>query len=324
MHSPKFFQELIEEEIRKISFSDNPPELYEPIRYMLTLGGKRVRPAVMLMANELFGGNPFTITTPALGIEMFHNFTLLHDDIMDKAPLRRAQATVHTRWNSDIAILSGDTMFVKSCELMMQVEDKHLRPVMNLFHKTAVEVCEGQQLDMNFESRGDVSIPEYINMITLKTAVLLACSLEIGAILAGASQADATLIYDFGKNLGIAFQLHDDILDVYADAGKFGKQVGGDILANKKTFLLLTALSTAQEKQHEELTTWITKKDFDPVQKVKAVKAIYESLHIRQAAEKEMEKYFQASMESFEKIQAEQSKKEILFHWAQQLMQRES
>ena len=161
-------------------------------------------------------------------------------------------------------------------------------------------------------------------MITLKTAVLLACSLEIGAILAGASQADATLIYDFGKNLGIAFQLHDDILDVYADAGKFGKQVGGDILANKKTFLLLTALSTSQGKQQEELTAWITKKDFDPVQKVKAVKAIYESLHIRQAAEKEMEKYFQASMESFEKIQAEQSKKEILFHWAQQLMQRES
>ena len=324
MHSPKFFQELIEQEIKKISFSNQPPELYDPITYMLTLGGKRLRPAVMLMANELFGGHPFAITNPALGIEMFHNFTLLHDDIMDKAPLRRANPTVHTQWNSDIAILSGDTMFVKSCELMMQVEDKFLRQVMNLFHKTAVEVCEGQQLDMNFESRNDVSIPEYIHMISLKTAVLLACSMQLGAILAGASKADAELIYQFGKNLGIAFQLHDDILDVYADSTKFGKQVGGDILSNKKTFLLLTALATAHETQKAELDNWLSDKKHKPSEKVKAVKGIYESLNIRESAEEEMGKYFFAAMQSYEKIQADESHKEVLLKWAEQLMQRES
>ncbi|HRH66671.1 MAG TPA: polyprenyl synthetase family protein [Bacteroidia bacterium] len=324
MHSPKFFQELIEEEIKKLSFSNTPTELYDPIRYMLTLGGKRVRPAVMLMANELFGGNPFAITKPAAGIEMFHNFTLLHDDIMDKAPLRRAQATVHTRWNPDIAILSGDTMFVKSCELMMHVEDQYLRRVMDLFHKTAVEVCEGQQLDMNFESRNDVSIPEYINMILLKTAVLLACSLEIGAILAGADARQSELIYDFGKNLGIAFQLHDDILDVYADSTKFGKQVGGDILANKKTFLLLTALAKTKGEQQAELKEWLSKKEYTASEKINAVKSIYESLHIREAAEEEMGKYFFAAMKSFDKIAADENHKKILRRWAEELMQRES
>ncbi|HNP49481.1 MAG TPA: polyprenyl synthetase family protein [Bacteroidia bacterium] len=324
MHSPRFFQELIEEEIKKIVLSNNPPELYDPIRYMLTLGGKRMRPAALLMSNELCGGNPFSITGPALGIEMFHNFTLLHDDIMDKAPLRRAQPTVHTRWNPDIAILSGDTMFVQSCQHMMQVEDKYLREVLELFHKTAIEVCEGQQLDMNFESRNDVSIPEYINMIALKTAVLLGASLHIGALLSGTTAENARLLYNFGKDLGIAFQLHDDILDVYADAGKFGKQVGGDIIANKKTFLLLTALELADSINKAELNRWLSLKDFDPVEKVAAVKRIYESLNVRQRAEQEMEKFYLSAMRSFDLVDADKEKKNVLRQWALQLMQRES
>jgi len=236
MHEPAFFQSIIEEEIKKISLGSSPRELYEPIRYMLALGGKRLRPSLLLMSTELFGGNTKDAISPALGIEVFHNFTLLHDDIMDKAPLRRSQETVHKKWNPDIAILSGDTMFVKSCELMMKVDDGILRKVMTLFYETATEVCEGQQLDMNFESRSSVTIDEYIHMISLKTAMLLGCSMKTGAWIANANEADANHLYDFGKNIGIAFQLHDDILDVYGDELKFGKQVGGDIIANKKLF----------------------------------------------------------------------------------------
>ena len=201
-----------------------------------------MRPVLLLMACELFDSACEKAIRPAMGIEVFHNFTLLHDDIMDKAPLRRNQPTVHHRWNSDIAILSGDTMFVKSYQLMMQTEDKYMREVLEIFNKTAIEVCEGQQLDMNFETLTNVSIADYLHMITLKTAVLLAGSLQIGAVIGGAKSADARHLYEFGKNIGIAFQLQDDILDVFGDAEKFGKQVGGDILSNKKTFLLLKPL----------------------------------------------------------------------------------
>src|SRR5258705_4360071 len=201
---------------------------------------------------------------------------------MDKAPLRRSKETVHKKWNGDIAILSGDTMFVKSCELMMQVNDGILRPVMNLFYKTATEVCEGQQLDMNYESKESVSIDDYISMISLKTAALLACSLKTGALVAEADETDANHLSDFGKNIGIAFQLHDDLLDVYGDEQKFGKQVGGDILANKKTFLLLRALETASGKDLHELKYWLNAKDPDPEKKVKSVKEIFSSLRVNE------------------------------------------
>ncbi len=323
MHAPKYFQDLIDKEVNSLNFPAAPAELYEPIRYMLALGGKRLRPSMVLMAYELFNGDTEPPINPALGIEVFHNFTLMHDDIMDRAPLRRKQATVHTKWNPNIAILSGDTMFVQSCQLMMQAQERYRSEVMALFLKTAAEVCEGQQIDMNFESREDVGIPEYIGMISLKTAVLIGCSMKIGAILAGAPADDASLLYNFGKNLGIAFQLHDDILDLYAEAGKFGKQIGGDILSNKKTILLLLAIENADETEMAELKRWIHTNPSDPAIKINAVREIFERLDVRAKAEKEMEKYFQMAMSDFQKVKIDSSRKEVLSGLAEQLMVRE-
>src|ERR1700754_2000455 len=220
-------QALINEAVDKLNFPKQPAELYEPISYILSLGGKRLRPALLLMACDLFGGDVESAVEPAHAIEVFHNFTLMHDDIMDNAPLRRGQVTVHQKWNANVAILSGDAMMVESNKLIMKVPDAILRQVMDVFNATATGVCEGQQIDMSFEQRGNVGIEEYLNMIRLKTAVLLGGTLKIGAIIGGATPADAQLLYDFGVNLGIAFQLQDDILDVYGDPDKFGKQVGG-------------------------------------------------------------------------------------------------
>ncbi|HNS11012.1 MAG TPA: polyprenyl synthetase family protein [Bacteroidia bacterium] len=324
MHSPKYYQELIEKEISALSIPGSPPELYEPIRYMLSLGGKRLRPCLVLMANELFGGDISKAIGPALGIEVFHNFTLLHDDIMDNAPLRRGKATVFTKWNPNIAILSGDTMFVKSCQLMMDAEDSKRGPVLDLFFKTAAEVCEGQQFDMNFESREIVSIQEYLEMISLKTAVLLGCSLQIGSILAGAGPENAQHMYNFGKNLGIAFQLHDDILDLYAESEKFGKQVGGDILSNKKTILLLHALAHDDNEKVNELKKWLETGKAEPELKIPAVTAIFESMGVRRKAETDMENYFLRAMNDFQKVEAESSKKEMLSELAERLMVREA
>ena len=258
MHDEKYFRELVESELAKLKLDGRPARLYEPIRYMLSLGGKRLRPVLLLMTNELFNGRIEEVINPALGIEVFHNFTLLHDDIMDKAPLRRSMETVHSKWNSDIAILSGDTMFVQSCMLMMKTNMDCMEDIMQVFFKTAIEVCEGQQSDMDFESMNDVSIDDYLHMISQKTAALIACSAFIGARCAGAEKKDADLMYDFGKNLGLAFQLHDDILDVYGEKDKFGKQVGGDIISNKKTFLLLSALNEAKGNLKINLQQLIT------------------------------------------------------------------
>ena len=324
MHRPEFFQRLIEDEIQKLSFPAEPADLYDPIRYMMTLGGKRLRPALLLMANELFGGDPAKAIKPALAIEVFHNFTLLHDDIMDKAPLRRSQPTVHEKWNPDIAILSGDTLFVKSCELMMGVEDVYLRQAFTLFYRSATEVCEGQQLDMHYETSDDVHVNDYLGMIGSKTAALLACSLAIGALTAGASLKDQSHLYSFGKNLGIAFQLHDDVLDVYGDEKKFGKKTGGDILSNKKTFLLLSAMQVARGSIHKELQQWMTSQDFDPDEKVKAVKNFYSLLGIRELAETEMDKYFQAALKDLDSIDVPEEKKAILREFSGHLMLREA
>jgi geranylgeranyl diphosphate synthase type II len=324
MHQHEYFQQVVEGEIKKISLRRVPEELYEPIRYMLSLAGKRLRPSLVLMGTELFGGDYREALPPAVGIEIFHNFTLLHDDIMDKAPLRRSKETVHKKWNTAIAIISGDAMFVKSCELMMQVKDDVLRDVLSLFYKTAIEVCEGQQFDMNYETMQSVSIHEYIDMISLKTAALLACSLKTGALIAEASEKDASHIYDFGKNIGIAFQLHDDILDVYGDEQKFGKQSGGDILANKKTFLLLQAIECAHGKNLEELKYWIAAHDFNPVEKITAVKEIFSSLRIREAAEDAMEAYFQKAVSSFDQIDVPEERKSVLRTFAEKLMVREA
>ena len=259
METLKIYQQKIEEGILNLNLPSYPTHLYEPINYILAIGGKRLRPTLVFIGCDLFNGDLNDALKPALAIEVFHNFTLMHDDIMDEAPLRRGKETVHKRWNLPIAILSGDAMFVKAQQLMMHVPDNNLRIILDTFNKTALEVCEGQQMDMDFESMKIVTIPNYIQMIRLKTAVLLGCSLKIGALIAGANELQANTIYNIGLNLGIAFQLQDDILDVYGDPNKFGKQVGGDIIANKKTFLLLKALELASLNPYkkEELNTWL-------------------------------------------------------------------
>ena len=323
MHDFPFFQKLIEEEIRNLSLPEQPSELYDPIRYMLTLGGKRIRPVLVLMSCEMFDGNISNAIHPAIGIEVFHNFTLLHDDIMDKAPLRRSKPTVHTRWNTDVAILSGDTMFVQACQLMLKTDQTCALPMMRHFLETAVKVCEGQQWDMSYQTAPKVSIPEYLNMIELKTAVLLASSLKCGAMIAKATEEDQQHIYDFGKNLGIAFQLHDDILDVYGDEQKVGKQTGGDIIANKKTYLLLKAQEVGTKDQQEELAHWLTVEKFDQNEKVKAVKNIFEKVRVKELSKEVMEQYFNKAIEAFDKISVASEKKSIVESLAETLMIRE-
>src|ERR1700759_413091 len=250
-------QDIIGNAVKELNYPEYPAQLYEPISYILSLGGKRMRPALLLMACDLFGGDVDAAIPPALAIEVFHNFTLMHDDIMDNAPIRRGHATVHTKWNQNVGILSGDVMLVQGYKLMMQVPDHLLRPILDIFNVTAIGVCEGQQLDMEFEELTNVSIDEYLNMIKLKTAVVLGGALKIGALIGGADTKDADLLSDFGVNLGIAFQLQDDILDVYGDPEKFGKQVGGDIISNKKTYLLLKSLELANKQQSSELHNWL-------------------------------------------------------------------
>lgn len=316
-------QALISEAIDKLTFPEQPAELYEPIGYILALGGKRLRPALLLMACDLFGGDVENAIEPAMAIEVFHNFTLMHDDIMDKAPLRRGRVTVHEKWNANVAILSGDAMMVESNKLMMQVDDAILRRVMDVFNETATGVCEGQQIDMSFEQRDDVNIDEYLNMIRLKTAVLLGGTLKIGAIIGGALLTDAQLLYDFGVNLGIAFQLQDDILDVYGDPDKFGKQVGGDIISNKKTYLLIKALEQAKDAQAIELNSWLTLQQFDARDKVTAVTDIYNQLHIRQSAEDAMQTYTDKAFGALDNINLPEERRQYLRQFADSLLVRE-
>lgn len=327
MNNLTAFKDLIDfelEEFNQSLLNKKPSSLYDPIKYTLDLGGKRMRPLLTLIACDLFDGTISDAVKPALGLEIFHNFTLLHDDIMDKAPLRRNQPTVHKKWNADIAILSGDTMFVQSFQYVMQSPAIHLKEVLEVFTKTAIEVCEGQQMDMDFERQLNVSIPQYIKMITLKTSVLLAGSMKIGAIIGGARAEDAVHIYEFGKNLGIAFQLQDDILDVFGTSHKVGKQTGGDIVSNKKTYLLLKAMDMADRYKKEELQLWMHTTDVDAVEKVEAVKSIYEYLGVKALAEAEMQKYYEKSLTHLNEIPCNQNKKEMLKHFANNLMQRES
>jgi len=316
-------QSIIEEAITKLDIPQHPIELYEPVKYILSLGAKRMRPALLLMACDLFGGDVDAALSPALAIEVFHNFTLVHDDIMDNAPLRRGKATVHERWGQNAGILSGDVMLVLAYQLMMKVEDRLLRTVLDVFSSTAVGVCEGQQLDMDFEKRQTVGIDEYLDMIRLKTSVLLGGALKIGALVGGANLADAELLYSFGEHLGIAFQLQDDILDVYGDPDKFGKQVGGDIMSNKKTYLLIKALELANESLSNELGDWINSKDFDSERKVNAVTGIYNELNVRQYAENEMEMHAEKAFKALEQISLPAEQKQYLRYFADGLLVRE-
>ncbi len=319
------YQQQIELALKNKKYGSNPKELYEPIEYMMSLGGKRLRPVLVFVGCDFFGGDTTKALYPALAIELFHNFTLIHDDIMDKASLRRNQSTVHKKWNNNIAILSGDTMLVKAYQELCKCDSVVLPMLLELFSDTAIKVCEGQQLDMNYEKLHKVSIPQYLKMIELKTAVLLGGSLKIGALIAGADEKDAQSIYDFGKHIGIAFQLQDDILDVYADAEKFGKQQGRDIVANKKTFLLLKASEMAENNRYmkEELQQWVNAPNFDEKEKVEAITSIYNFLNIPELARTEMKKHYNMALTFLNEIPVDGIKKQQLIAFADSLMVRE-
>lgn len=323
MQTIEQLQKLLETAIKNLKFPDQPKQLYDPITYIINLGGKRIRPLLVLMATELFGKDANDSIHAAMAVEVFHNFTLVHDDIMDNAPLRRGQATVHEKWSTNTAILSGDVMMVEANKNLAKVNPIFLKDVLDTFNATAQGVCEGQQLDMEFEERSDVSIEEYINMIRLKTAVLLGGALKLGAIIAGASEKDADLIYQFGENIGIAFQLQDDILDVYADPEKFGKQVGGDIIANKKTFLLLKAFELADGETKNALETWTGYKEFDSKEKVETVRGVYDTLDIQNIAKESMNNYLNKALEEFDQINVSKEAKSNLLALTTQLMARE-
>lgn len=312
---------LVQEEISNTKYQGSPSELYDPMNYILQLGGKRLRPLTALLAAQLFGEDLQSAIPAAKAVEVFHNFTLVHDDIMDKAPLRRGKATVHEKWNDNIAILSGDTLLIEVYNHFLEGDYKNLAEILKVFNQTAIEVCEGQQLDMNFETRDDVSIDDYIEMIRLKTSVLVGGSFKIGALVANASSTEADLIYDFGVNLGLAFQLQDDYLDCFGDPEKFGKQVGGDIISNKKTFMMLKALSLDST---DDLQSWVDKTEFDNSTKVDAVKSIYKTLKVDELAFQLMEDYYQKSLASLNQINASQEAKDKIIEFAQTLMKRSS
>jgi geranylgeranyl diphosphate synthase, type II len=314
----------LKEEISNQTYGDKPFELYEPIRYIMTLGGKRLRPMLTLIGASLYTSDWQKAVKPALAMEVFHNFTLLHDDIMDKAPTRRGKPTVHQKWNENVAILSGDVMLVKAYELLFGIDISIIKTVLKGFSQTAAEVCEGQQLDMNFESMAEVTLEEYLNMIRLKTSVLLGYSLKLGALLGGATDDDCEKMYQIGINAGMGFQLMDDILDVYGDPEKFGKQVGGDIISNKKTYLLILAKNQAKGDLYANLNNWISAINFENNEKVLAVTQIYNALNIRQQAEVLMNEYFQKCFDDIESLALPASDKLILNNFFKELTQRES
>lgn len=310
---------LLENTLNRQDFNDKPVELYEPISYILSLGGKRLRPALTLAACELFGGDANDALIPAMGIEIFHNFTLIHDDIMDKAPLRRGKKTVHEKWNSDVAILSGDAMLVKAYQYIVTVRPEILPQVVKVFNQTALEVCEGQQYDMNFETQEDVSEDDYIEMIRLKTSVLLGCALEIGALVAGASVTQSDLIYRFGESIGIAFQIQDDILDAFGDPEKFGKAVGGDILNNKNTILRLYAQHNANKEQHVALEA-IYESDNE---KVEAIKKVFVETGALEYAKKRMDAYYDEAIQFLKEAKGQPEIEQELATFAQWLIKRD-
>ncbi len=295
--------QTLENHIQGLNYGSSPKELYDPISYIMNLGGKRIRPLLSLLAYGLYREDYEKALTPASAVEVFHNFTLMHDDIMDEAPLRRGKTTVHERWNTNTAILSGDVMLVKAYDLLLHVPGDKLAQCLRLFNQTALGVCEGQQQDMNFETREAVQEVEYLEMIRKKTAILLGFSLQFGAILGGASQEDAQRLFDFGESIGIGFQLKDDLLDVYADQNKFGKQVGGDIISNKKTFLLIKAKELAKGEDQEKLEQWLNAREFDKAEKVKAVTALYDKLNIKTITEEKMASFFDHGFAQLDKLE---------------------
>jgi geranylgeranyl diphosphate synthase, type II len=315
-------QEKISAHIAKMGLDKSPGGLYEPVAYCLKNGGKRMRPVMTLLGCQLFGGDVEKAVPPALGLELFHNFTLMHDDIMDNAPLRRSQPTVHTKWGANAAILSGDVMFALAYKQMLEVPDQVLRKIMELFNQTVIEVCEGQQYDMDFESMDHVSEADYLEMIRLKTAVLPAACLQTGAIIAGASDEDAKKLYRFGECVGLSFQLRDDWLDVYGEEAVFGKKSGGDIIANKKTWLTIKAFELAGPGQKELLEKAFSGGIPDPQQKVKQVTGVYNGLGIQELAVQKMEGYYRIAFEHLDGIAVAPEHKEGVATLAKNLLDR--
>lgn len=295
MYTPKELLDMVNGAIEKLPYDRKPQSLYAPIRYVLSLGGKRIRPVLMLLAYNLYREDVQRILTQAVAIETYHNYTLLHDDLMDNADMRRGHLTVHKKWDANTAILSGDSMLVMAYQRMENCAPEKLGDVLGLFTETALEIGEGQQYDMDFERRSDVTVEEYVEMIRLKTSVLLACALKIGAILGDAPKDDADNLYRFGERIGLAFQLQDDLLDVYGDANVFGKRIGGDIASNKKTFLLIQALNNADGRQRAELNRWISAERFDRDEKVKAVRGIYDEIGVREMCLELINSYYEES-----------------------------
>lgn len=319
----KKLQILIEQEIKKQAFGKKPAALYDPIRYLMNIGGKRLRPLLTLLAYSLFKKDIRKIIPHAVAVETFHNFTLMHDDIMDKAPLRRGKATVHKKWNVNTAILSGDVMLVKVYEMFNRLDADKAKAIIQIFNTCAAEVCEGQQLDMEFEKINTVTEKEYIQMIRQKTAVLLGFSLELGARLADAPASDCKALRDFGISIGIGFQLKDDLLDVYGDAKKFGKQVGGDIIANKKTYLLIKALEKANPKQRKVLNHWLDVKRTSKKEKVKAITSLYDELDLHSITQRKADAYFKKGFKQLEKVSGNKNQKDTVLLFAKELIARQ-
>lgn len=309
--------------IGTLDYAHEPMHLYEPVKYILSLGGKRIRPAMMLMAYNMYRDDVEKILDPALALEIYHNFTLLHDDLMDNADVRRGRPTVHKRWDANTAILSGDVMLALADVYMSCVDDAYFREVMATFHRTSIEIAEGQQYDMDFETRTDVTEEEYIEMIRLKTSVLLACALKIGAVLGGASKEDAAHLYRLGECIGLAFQLRDDYLDVYGDPEVFGKKIGGDILCNKKTYLYINALRLADKEQRSALDYWATATDINPEEKIAAVTDIYNKVGLPAMSRAIEERYYSLAKAELEALSVAEDKKEVLRQFMAMLMERD-
>ena len=302
MHPFNEYLERVNNAIKAIPYPEQPSHLYEPITYTMDLGGKRLRPVLVLMACEAVGGDINRALTPAIGLEMFHNFTLLHDDVMDKADIRRGKPTVHVKWDDNTAILSGDAMLTMATQLIAQAPADVMPQVMDLYNRTAMEIYEGQQYDVDFETRNDVTVDEYIEMIRLKTSVLLGCACKMGALIGGADEATAQLFYKVGENLGLAFQLQDDMLDVWGDEATFGKAIGGDIMNNKKTFLLINAMQRATGDHKVELSLWLSTPNASRAVKVPAVTAIYDALDLRSLSLDAINRYNDEALEALSKI----------------------
>ena len=323
MESIITLRKSIDARLAQLNLKAQPKNLYEPIGYLLALGGKRFRPLLVLLTAQLRGARNPQALDPALAVEVFHNFTLMHDDIMDAAPLRRGQPAVHEKWNQNTAILSGDAMFVKAYQLITKMDPSYLLSALDRFNETALQVCEGQQLDMDFEQLVNVSQADYLEMIRLKTAVLLGFSMELGGLIGGFDRQDQQRLYVVGENLGLGFQLMDDLLDVYGDQQKVGKQVGGDIIANKKTFLMINALDLAGTDVRSQLNGWISMRDADPMEKVAGVKNIFDDLGIPQLVKIKMDTYFDEAFRLLKTIDCDKEGLDVFNNFAKSLIKRE-